>query len=71
MTEHNLQPTCNKLATDTISRQEAVDDWFEQCMTCKHVYKRIDDDETLYCRCRNGCRYEEAKIRRNIEQESE
>ena len=25
MTEHNLQPTCNQLATDTISRQDAID----------------------------------------------
>ena len=25
MTEHNLQSTCNQLATDTISRQAAID----------------------------------------------
>ena len=44
-----------------MDNQKAVDDWVEKCMTCKHVYKRINDDETLYCRCRKGCRYEEAK----------
>lgn len=34
-----------------------TDDWAEKCMSCKHVYKRVNDDDTLYCRCRKGCRY--------------
>ena len=31
MTKHNLQPTCNKLATDTISRQDAIDALSHMC----------------------------------------
>ena len=51
---------------DLISSQVAIDDDpLEKCMTCKHVYQRIDDADTLYCRCRKGCRYEEVKIRRS------
>ena len=60
----DLQPTCNQLATDCISRQAAIDA-LEKCMSCKHVYQRIDDADTLYCRCRKGCRYEEFKPRRS------
>ena len=35
-----------------------LDDVLEKCMMCKHVYRRKDDADTLYCRCRKGCRYE-------------
>ena len=52
--------------SDLISRRAAIDDDpLEKCMTCKHVYQRIDDADTLYCRCRKGCRYEDVKIRRS------
>lgn len=49
---------------DLISRQVAIDA-LEKCMSCKHVYQRIDDADTLYCRCRKGCKYEEFKPRRS------
>lgn len=49
---------------DLISRQAAIDA-LEKCMSCKHVYQRIDDADTLYCRCRKGCKYEEFKPRRS------
>ena len=39
----------------------------EKCYTCKHVYQRVNDAEMLYCRCRNGCRYEEFKPKRSTE----
>ena len=58
-------PNRLRQAMDTISRKSAVDDWMEKCMTCKHVYQRIDDVDTLYCRCRKGCKYEEVKVRRS------
>lgn len=48
-----------------IDRQEVIEHWAEKCMTCKHVYKRIDDNDTLYCRCRKGCKYEQVKNRRS------
>lgn len=51
---------------DTISRQAAIDA-LEKCYTCKHVYQRVSDADTLYCRCRKGCRYEEVKPRRSGE----
>ena len=31
----------------------------EQCLNCAHSYKRKDDDDTLYCRCRKDCNYKE------------
>lgn len=49
--------------SDLIERQSAIDvDPLEKCLECKHCYRRIDDAETLYCRCRKGCRYEAFKI---------
>ena len=34
------------------------EDWVEKCLSCTHCYRKKDDDETLYCRCRNGkCNY--------------
>ena len=51
--------------SDLIDMQEAIDDWVEKCLTCKHSYKRKDDDDTLYCRCRKGCKYEQVKHRRS------
>ena len=50
--------------SDLIDRQAEIEA-LEKCYTCKHVYQRIDDADTLYCRCRKGCRYEEVKIRRS------
>ena len=52
--------------TDCISRQ-AASDVLEKCYTCKHVYQRVSDADTIYCRCRKGCRYEEVKPRRSGE----
>lgn len=39
------------------------EDWVKKCKTCVHCYKKRDDDELLYCRCRNGkCNYKEKKL---------
>lgn len=39
-----------------------TEEWVKKCLSCKHCYRRKDDADTLYCRCRNGqCRYEEYK----------
>lgn len=48
-----------------IDKAKAVDDPLKKCMSCKHVYQRLDDADTLYCRCRKGCRYEEFKPTRS------
>ena len=50
--------------TDPIDRQLTIDA-LEKCMMCKHVYQRKDDADTIYCRCRKGCRYEEYKSKRS------
>jgi hypothetical protein len=62
----DLQPPCNNLATDAVIRYAAIDA-IEKCYTCKHVYQRVSDADTLYCRCRKGCRYEEFKPKRSGE----
>lgn len=54
-----------------MTRDDCESEWMDKCYRCRHVYKRVNDDDTLYCRCRKGCRYEEAKIRRSVEQEGE
>lgn len=46
------------MTEDLMSRQTEADA-LEKCMTCKHVYQRRDDAETIYCRRRKGCKYEE------------
>ena len=53
-----------KVDGDCISRQAEIDA-LEKCYTCKHVYQRVYDADTLYCRCRKGCRYEEFKPKRS------
>jgi hypothetical protein len=55
-----------KFATDAVIRYAAIDA-IEKCYTCKHVYQRVSDADTLYCRCRKGCRYEEFKPKRSGE----
>lgn len=41
------------------------DNWVEKCLTCQHCYKRMDNDEYLYCRKRNGkCEYKPYKSKR-------
>ena len=52
-----------KMAEYSANAREG-DDWLEKCMSCRHVYRRLDDNDTLYCRCRKGCRYEEFKPKR-------
>ena len=42
-----------------------VTDALEKCTTCKHVYRRKDDADTIYCRRREGCKYEEYKPKRS------
>ena len=54
----------DKTSGDCISRQTESNP-MEKCYTCKHVYQRVSDADTLYCRCRKGCRYEEFKPKRS------
>ena len=52
--------------SDLIDRQAAIDVYqLEKCLECKHCYRRIDDAETLYCRCRKGCKFEAWNRREN------
>lgn len=36
-------------------------EWMDKCYRCRHVYKRVNDDDTLYCRCKTGCKFEEVE----------
>ena len=54
----------DRTSGDCISRQ-AESNPLEKCYTCKHVYQRVSDADTLYCRCRKGCRYEEFEPKRS------
>lgn len=38
-----------------------LEDWAKKCITCIHCYKKKNDDEYIYCRLKNGCRYETKK----------
>lgn len=40
---------------------EDLEDWAKKCMSCIHCYKKKDDADYLYCRLKNGCRYETKK----------
>lgn len=40
-------------------------EWLEKCLSCRHAYRRNDDDD-IHCRCRKGCRYEERKVASDI-----
>lgn len=44
-----------------------MSDWIEKCYTCVHCYIPISDADEVRCKCRKGCRYEQAKFRRNGE----
>jgi len=35
--------------------------WQDKCYKCVHSYHRVDDADTLYCRCRTGCHFKEYK----------
>lgn len=42
--------------------EDEMEDWLKKCLTCQHCYKLKTDDETIYCRKRNGkCEYKEYK----------
>lgn len=44
-----------------MSKYFEYDDWVYKCLSCIHCYRRKDDDETMYCRCKKGCNYETNK----------
>lgn len=44
---------------------EDLEDWAKKCLTCIHCYKKKDDADYLYCRLKNGCRYETKKKNRS------
>ncbi len=41
--------------------EDEMPEWLKKCLTCTHCYKRIEDDETIHCRCRKGCNYKPHK----------
>lgn len=41
------------------------DDYVKKCMSCKHSYTRINESDTLFCSCKNGCSYERRLNERN------
>lgn len=55
---------------DQTGKQAAEGSWLHKCLTCRHVYQRPDDADTLYCRCGPECRYEKAGPERDHEEES-
>lgn len=47
-----------KLRGKPLDNDCSDENWVEKCSTCQHCYKRQNDDDTLYCRKRNGkCEY--------------
>lgn len=38
------------------------DDWYEKCLKCQHSYRKNNDSDMIYCRCRRGkCNFKEAE----------
>lgn len=35
-----------------------LEPWAEKCMKCRHMYTKKNDEDYIYCRCRNGCNFE-------------
>lgn len=56
---NDLEDMCDLMCNNSF--QSDCEDWVEKCMKCVHCYKRKDDDDTLYCRCRTGCHFKEVK----------
>lgn len=49
-----------------------LEDWAKKCMSCTHCYKKKNDDEYIYCRCRNGkCNYKPSKKIKEIQKMKE
>ena len=47
------------------SKEYEQEEWMEKCFTCKHLYRKQNDDREFYCRCRKGCRYEKYNAKPN------
>lgn len=48
-------------STEWLSEDETPE-WLRKCLSCQHCYKKISDDETIFCRKRNGkCEYKPYK----------
>lgn len=46
-------------------KKNSEEDWLEKCLECQHIYRKKDDAETVYCRCRNGkCNFKQKVIRK-------
>ena len=45
------------------------EEWIEKCISCTHCYTRIDDADTLNCRCRTGCHYKKYVSKRTVVRE--
>ena len=51
---------------------EEKEDWIEKCLKCQHSYRRNNDADTIYCRCRGGeCNFKEVKKSRKRQQGDE
>lgn len=45
-----------------MEKDQEMPDWLKKCLTCAHSYRRQNDAETIYCRCRHGqCHYKPCK----------
>ena len=38
------------------------EEWVNKCLSCTHCYRKRNDADYLYCRCKNGCNYKPKKI---------
>ena len=36
-----------------------IPEWLQLCLKCKHCYKKNEHADTVYCRSKKGCKFEE------------
>ena len=43
------------------------DDWYKKCLKCQHSYRKNNDADIIYCRCRNGkCNFKKVEDKNNV-----
>lgn len=46
----------------TNNKNENYEQWVNQCLKCKHCYRKQNDADMLFCRLRKGqCKFEEVQ----------
>jgi hypothetical protein len=43
--------------------EKIIEDWVKVCRQCTHCYTTKDDPDTLKCRCRKKCKFEDAGLK--------